>query len=375
MITRTFKKTGEQLSHLGFGGMRFPVREDNTIDREKAGEMLDYAYARGVNYYDTAYGYHNGESAKFFGDFLCETRKNEIPRKSIKIANKFPLWGVNEKDDIQKIFDYQLASLKTDYIDFYLMHAMNGELWEKSEKFGIYDFCRRKKEEGVVRNFGFSFHGSNETLIKMLDEGVWDFVQIQFNYLDYFTGSAKFEYDEITKRGIPVMVMEPIRGGSLAALPEEAMKILRSATDSTPAEFALRFCSSFKNVLVILSGMSTLEQTKQNIETFENIKPLSAEEMNAAMRIVAALEKGKFVPCTGCRYCVEECPMDIKIPEVFAEYNAYLAGIPSEGEKAPAVPDDLKESAANCIGCGSCAARCPQGIAIPEIMDIIRNKA
>ena len=371
MITRTFRKTGEKISHLGFGGMRFPTKPDGTIDRELAGKMLDLAYENGVRYFDTAYGYHNGESAKFFGDFLCTERKDRYPRSSFKIANKFPLWPVKEKADVDRIFNYQLECVKTDYFDFYLLHAMNGELWQKAKDFGVYEYCDEKRKAGIVKNLGFSFHGTVDDLDRILAEGNWDFVQLQFNYLDYFTGSAKAEYESVSRYGIPVTVMEPLRGGALAKLSENAMNVLSEVTSSSPAEFALRFCSSFDKVLVILSGMSTLEQTAQNVKTFEDIKPLSDEEMKGAMRVASAIKEGKYVPCTGCRYCTEECPMSISIPEAIADYNKFLA---SNTEENPArLSAFLDEEAGKCIGCGACAEKCPQGIDIPGIFEAVRS--
>ncbi len=363
MKSRIFKKTGEALPMLGFGVMRLPQNEDKTIDREPAAALLDAAYEAGIRYFDTAYGYLDGHSASFLGETL-----EKYPRESIKFATKMPMWSVNEKEDVEKIFSKQLSDLRTDYVDFYLLHSLDANFWQKAKEFGAHEFLKRKKAEGIIKNYGFSFHGTLETLNEVLDADEWDFVQIQLNYLDWYSGNAKAEYEAITSRGIQVIVMEPVRGGalSLAKLSESAAVCLPMTATSGDrvAEFAMRFAGSRSEVLTVLSGMNSLEQISENVRTFSTEPVFTREDEAIAMKTVNAIKEGRFIPCTDCRYCTEECPMDINIPRLFAAYNS--------GKE---ITDEMKASIASCLKCGLCHTRCPQSLDIPALLPTLSSPA
>lgn len=364
--------TDISLPRLGFGAMRLPVNEDESINYEKAEALFDYALKSGVNYFDTAFGYHNGKSAEFVGNCL-----SKYERSSYFLANKMPPWCVKEPADLEKIFEKQLCDLKTDFIDFYLLHALSDDNYQKMIDLGAYDFCIEKKKNGIIRYMGFSFHGSLKALDSLIAYGKsrngWDFIQIQFNYLDYFSGNAKAEYDMITAAGIPVIVMEPVRGGKLAGLPSRAKDILANADPGiTPAELALRWVAGFDNVVTILSGMSNEEQVKENIETLSLCKPLDEKLKNAAYDVANEIRRIKTIPCTACNYCTEVCPAGIKIPYIFDRYNKYL-----DNKDMAAFKNDCEENcpegtrASDCLVCGACVEKCPQKIEIPDILSLM----
>lgn len=368
MQRKNLKGTSLSLPRLGFGAMRLPVNEDQSINYEKAEALFDYAMSHGVNYFDTAFGYHNGKSAEFVGKCL-----SKYDRSSYYIANKMPAWDLNSSADLDRIFKKQLSDLKTDYIDFYLMHAVNAENWEKFRQFGAYEFLKNKKASGIIKNLGFSFHGTPELLHELLDFADWDFIQIQFNYLDYYSANSKTEYDMITSRGIPVIVMEPVRGGKLADLPARAKAELDKANASmTSAAWALRFVKDFDNVVTVLSGMSNEEQVKENIALFSEDNPLSDAENSALYKAANEMRRIESIPCTACGYCTEVCPTEINIPYIFDSYNKYLetknmAAFKADyAEKCPA-----EKRAEDCINCGACVEKCPQNIAIPDVMALM----
>ena len=360
------------LPRLGFGAMRLPINEDESINYEKAAELFDYALSHGVNYFDTAFGYHNGKSAEFVGECL-----SKYDRSSYYIANKMPPWNVKEAADLDRIFKKQLEDLKTDYIDFYLLHALNDDNYKKMLELGAYDFCLEKKKSGIIRKMGFSFHGSLDALAKLIEYGEsregWDFIQIQFNYLDYYSANAKAEYEMITSHNIPVIVMEPVRGGKLADLPRRAKEVLEAADpDIKPAEWALRWVAEFDNVVTILSGMSNEEQVKENIETLSLCKPLNETQKSAIYDAANEIRRIKTIPCTACGYCTEVCPTGIRIPYIFDRYNKYL-----DDKSMAEFKKDYEENCAegqrgsDCISCGACVEKCPQNIAIPDILSLM----
>ncbi len=372
MYTRTYKTEGPELTLLGLGCMRLPTKAEGdktVIDEEKALAMVDVAYKSGINYYDTAYFYHDGASESFMGKALAR-----YPRESLHIATKMPISFLKEEADLERIFNEQLDKLQTDYFDFYLCHALSADGFAKMEKLGTYEFLARKKAEGKIRRLGFSFHDSPEVLKTIVDAHEWDFVQIQLNYLDWEMQRAGEQYQVLTDAGLPVVVMEPVRGGALADLGEEGNAVLKAARPNwSPASWALRYVASLPNVMMVLSGMSSMEQLTDNIATFgDDFAPLTEAEQAVLAEALAAFRKRTFVPCTGCKYC-SECPMSIDIPTVFTRYNQYALHkhAPAFAKHLEALPEGSRP--ADCLSCGLCAERCPQHIAIPELMSRIAD--
>ncbi len=370
MYTRTYKNVGPELSLLGLGCMRLPqtAGENPVIDEQHALDMVDLAYSRGINYYDTAYFYHGGASEPFVGKAL-----SRYPRESLHIATKMPVFKVETMADAETIFADQLAKLQTDYIDFYLCHAINAASFEKMEKIGLYDFLKAKKDAGIIKHLGFSFHDSPEALKVIVDAHEWDFAQIQLNYLDWEMQRANEQYQVLTDAGIPVVIMEPVRGGTLADLGEEANAILKAAhPDWSIASWALRYAASLPNVMMVLSGMSNMDQMADNLNTFDSFAPLSDADRAVLAEALAAFRRRTFVPCTGCKYCVD-CPMGIDIPTVFTRYNQYALHKDAAAFKKhlEALPEGSRPT--DCIACGLCAGVCPQHIGIPELMSKISD--
>lgn len=361
MITKTFR--GMELPLLGMGNMRLPVQEAAAgmpIDAEKAQEMIDYAMAHGVNYYDTAYIYHNGESERFLGDALV----SRYPRDSFYIATKYPIFV---STDYAAVFTEQLARLKTDYIDFYLIHAVSDRNCQPLLDSGAIEYFQEQKRQGHIKYLGFSCHASPENTAKFAGSHPWDFAQLQLNYFDWDFGIAKGQYDAIAKYNLPIIVMEPLHGGRLAALTNDTEALLREVhPDWTMAQWALRWLEQFDLVQVILSGMSTLEQMQQNVATLSQSRPLTNAEIQTLKRACAAFREQVQVPCTACRYCCEGCAAQIDIPAIIEVYNHYkidgafaLGGLEETGSAG---------APADCIACGACSANCPQNIQISGIM-------
>lgn len=351
---------GKSLPRLGYGCMRLPVN-DGIIDFEAAKELIHYAYNKGLNYFDTAYNYHNGESEVFLGKVLPEFK-----RDTFFLTSKLPVWKIKEEGDAEKLFNEQLKKCNTEYFDFYLLHSLSKKSIETVEKFNLYDFILKKKEEGKIKNIGFSFHDTNEVLQKFAAAHKWDFAQLQINYWDWEENDAKSMYETLEKLNIPCFVMEPVRGGFLASFAPHAMKHLNDYNkDASIASWALRWVASLPNVAIILSGMSNMEQLKDNINTFTDLKPISDEEQKKIDLVVEDLRKIKPVPCTGCRYCMD-CPHGVDIPGVFETYNDYK----KSENKTIATRSyftfmDEKEQGGNCKKCGQCIDKCPQHINIP----------
>jgi len=372
MVTRKlYEKNNCEISLLGFGCMRFPVldSDDSRIDYETALEMIDYAYKNGVNYFDTAYGYHGGESEKFVGVAL-----KRYPRDSFFLASKMPPWFVKEKSDLERIFNEQLERCQVDYFDFYLEHSLNDENYDKLESFDTYEFLMEKKKEGKIRNLGFSFHGSLECLERITSDHEWDFVQLQYNYLDASNSNTLKEYEIIKKYNLPLIVMEPVRGGALANLCDEANAILKEAKpDKSIASWAIRYAASNDSILTVLSGMSDESQVKDNIETMTDFEKITDDEQEALDKAVEIFKEYFTVPCTKCRYCTKDCPQGIDIPEMLALWGRYrLEKRDSDYvERYHRVPEEARS--ANCIGCHLCESFCPQGIKIVDIMDNMKE--
>ena len=357
-----------EISRLGLGNMRLPVktpikREANPrIDYEKGQELVDLAYENGVNYFDTAYMYHAGKSEKFIGEAL-----KKYPRDSYYIADKLPIWMCLKKSDVGKIFNNQLKRLDVDRIDFYLLHALDGKAWEKCKKFGAVEYIEKKREEGKIKYFGFSFHGTVDDLRKIVSEHKWDFAQIQLNYLDWKNQRADEQYQILTDAGIPVVIMEPVRGGKLADPPKNVKELFDKANpDISYAAWAMRFASSLDNVLTVLSGMNAPEQMLDNIATLTDFKPMNSVELKVCENAAALLNKNDVIPCTGCDYCAD-CPQGVKISSIFAAYNKYKSGEAS-GDEVAAEYARIDVNASSCVGCGACKTHCPQSIDIPALM-------
>lgn len=390
MLYKPFKELN--LSRLGMGNMRLPKVEGQgeKIDETAARAIVEYAYTQGINYYDTAFPYHGGESELFVGNVL-----SQYPRDSFYLATKFPGHMMEYKDGIfsftgmlanyahapihtpAEIFQKQLEKCQVDYFDFYLLHNVCETAWDlyTNEEAGIIPYLLEQKKAGRIRHLGFSAHCRPETLDKFLDmsekqfSSCFEFVQLQLNYMDWSLQEAGKKYDIITRHGIPVWVMEPCRGGQLASLNKDAEALLKQRRpEDSIASWAFRYLQSLENVHVVLSGMSTLEQLQDNIATFSKDDPVSPAEKELLNGIIQPLLD--LVPCTACRYCCESCPQKLDIPKLIAMYNEaklneahslMLLGFTLGAMKEKDLPQ-------SCIGCGKCAAQCPQGIEIPGIM-------
>lgn len=356
----------QPLSLLGFGLMRLPIVNGNNgqIDQKKGEELIDRALELGLNYFDTAYPYHERTSEAFVSRALCARH----PRESFYLADKLPIFNVETKEEVDAMFENQLKSCGTDYFDFYLIHAINQERVSKIEQLGIVEKLHQEKQRGRIRHLGFSYHDNAACLAGVLDSYNWDFCQIQLNYFDWLYQDAKGQYEEIAKRGVSCMVMEPIRGGYLANLPPAVAEILTKAfPDDTLASIALRWVAQHPNVHVILSGMSSLEQLEQNAKTLSEPKPFTEAQSKAIEEAAQMLTKLTAVPCTGCRYCMD-CPSGVDIPGMFVLYNKYngfvLASEVINGYRA--TPPETRPD--RCVACGACKAKCPQNIDIPHVL-------
>jgi len=368
MIYRDFH--GTKLSSLGFGAMRLPVRGGvySDIDNSAVGEMVDLAMEKGINYYDTAYGYHDGNSEAA----LCGALR-KYPRESWYLADKFPGYDLSNMDKAEAIFTEQLRRCGVDYFDFYLFHnvcEMNIDAY-LDPKYGIFDYLMKQKEAGRIRRLGFSAHGRLDVLKRFLDAygEHMEFCQLQVNWLDWDFQKAGEKVELLRSRGIPVWVMEPLRGGRLVSLPKDDEDELRALRpdESVPA-WAFRFLQSLPDVVVTLSGMSNMEQLRENLRTFETDAPLSENERSVLLGIAEKMTKKGLLPCTACRYCTSHCPQGLDIPSLLALYNEHM--FTGGGFLAPmaisALPEDKRPGA--CLGCRSCETVCPQQIKISEVM-------
>lgn len=362
-----------EVSKLGFGLMRLPklYEDKEDIDYKEAERLVDLAYNNGVNYFDTAYVYHNGESEIFAGKIL-----NKYPRESYKLATKLPGWAIkNDGKTVDELFNEQLKKCEVEYFDFYLLHSLNRDIWNTFKSVNAYENLKEKKAEGKIRHLGFSFHGDMELFKELLNNYEWDFVQLQINYYDWEADNAKDFYKLLEDKNIPCIVMEPVRGGSLQKLNDEAVEVFKKLSDNSPASYALRFVAELPNVLVTLSGMSTYEQVEDNINTFNECKPLSDEEKKAIEKANVLFRKNFAIPCTACKYCVTECPKGIDIPSCFASFNDYnkTRDVKDLNKTYLLIPEDKR--AHNCIDCKKCMEHCPQEINIPRKLSGIKELA
>jgi len=347
---------GQQLSALGLGCMRFPLTgtEQSDVDMEATAQIVDFAIRNGINYFDTAWPYHGGKSESIMGQLL-----SKYPRSSYYLATKFPGFDLDKMKDAKAIFQTQLERCRTEYFDFYLCHNVceRNIGWFTDPQYGVVEYLIEQKKAGHIRHLGFSTHGSRAVIKRFLDAygSELDFCQIQLNYLDWELQSAKEKVELLNNYGIPVWVMEPVRGGKLANLNESQMQALTSLRPGTTApEWAFRFLQSIPGVTMVLSGMSNLEQLTENIRTFSESKPLSKQEKAVLLNIADEMIAQKGVPCTACGYCVEKCVQGLNIPELIKTFN--------ENTAFQGIGPDA------CIGCRRCEALCPQGIKISEVM-------
>ena len=369
MLYRHVPKTGEALSILGFGFMRLPQRKSGGIDEERAIAQLRSAIDHGINYVDTAPLYHFGRSEPILAQALAGGY-----REKVSIATKLPPWSVRSREDMDRILDTQLATLRTDHIDYYLLHSLARESWEKMKKLGVMAFLDAAKKSGKIRNAGFSFHGDLPAFKEIVDAYSWEFCQIQYNYLDEQTQAGTEGLRYAAERRLAVMVMEPLRGGNLAAPePEEVQKIWDgSLKKRSPAEWGLRWVWNHPDVTVVLSGMNDEAQIDENIRAAETALPgsLESDELALVAEVRDTYRRLMKVGCTGCRYCMP-CPAGVDIPECFALYNSKSLfpqnreiGFVYLGRHGGLMG---KESYAGlCMQCGKCAKICPQKIPVPE---------
>lgn len=362
MIYKPFKDIS--LSRLGMGNMRLPEAEGSSgpnakIDWVKSQEIIDYAMSHGINYYDTAYIYNDGDSERFLGSAL-----QKYPRDRFYLATKFFIQATPKPEPV---FEEQLERLKTDHIDFYLIHSLSEENVEDYLNSGCIEYFLEQQKKGRIRYLGFSSHAGVETLKRFADHHSWDFAQLQINYFDWKYDTTKEEYQVLEERNIPIMVMEPVRGGRLADLTPETNTLLKAAhPDWSIASWALRFVKTLPQVQVILSGMSSLDQIKDNVATFREEQTLNEADMELLMRACDQFRSQIQIPCTACRYCCSGCPMEINIPKYLKIYNDYKVSGEWALTRLPGVQS--KGTPADCIGCGACASHCPQSIKIPELM-------
>jgi len=363
VVKRKVEKLGAETSLLGFGAMRLATDSGGEIDYGVNREMIDKAIAGGVNYFDTAYVYHSEKSEVFLGDELV----SRYPRDSFYIATKLPTFRLTKPEQPEEMLNESLRRLKTDYIDFYLLHSLHRETWEKSKSFGAIECVEKAKRDGRIRRIGFSAHASPDELRKIINEyDGWEFVQLQLNYADWdIMPGIREAYEIAVAAGIPVIIMEPVRGGSLTNPDSPAVKKIAELLPAgvTPAQAAFRWAAERQAAFVILSGMSAVSHVEENVKTFSPVTPLTDGEREAISRTVKVMKELPTVPCTACGYCLDGCPVKIPIDDLFDGFNSYqyygnkrhfLGYFRGEGGK----PSD-------CTECGACASICPQRIDVP----------
>jgi len=379
MLYRRIPKNGDELSILGFGCMRLPLKEDGTIDEERAMKQVRYAIDHGVNYVDTAWPYHLKESEPFLGRALANGY-----REKVKVATKLPSWLVENQEDMDRYLKAQLVKLKTDHIDYYLMHGLVGYLWDKVEKCGVTGFLDKAKADRRIMNAGFSFHGTREDFKRIVDGYDWDFCQIQYNFLDEKNqaGTAGLEY--AASKGIGVIVMEPLRGGNLARLvPPVIAEMWDEAQEKrTPSEWALRWVWNHPEVTVALSGMNEETHIEENLAIADKAYPnsLTEAELQLVKKVAQKYRELMKTDCTGCGYCMP-CPAGVEIPICFESYNNLLVfGNVSEKQLRYAIrlggvlSGGKPGLASQCIQCGECMEKCPQNLKIPALLKAVADE-
>ena len=370
--------SGLEPSLLGYGGMRYPLdRETKKIDREKAADLIRRAMEAGINYYDTAWTYHEGESESFLGQAL-----KEYPRESYYLATKLPCWLVDSREKAEELFHTQLERLDRDYVDFYLLHSLSRRTWTKMVELKIPSLLEEYQRQGKIRKLGFSFHDDYEVFEEILRFRHWDFCQIQLNYMDTEHQAGLKGLELARGLGVPVVVMEPVKGGTLANVPEEVTKLFKSYNpEASVPSWAIRFAASLPNVKIVLSGMSDMDQLLDNTSYMQDLKPLNDEEKALIKKATDIINASIDIPCTGCSYCTDGCPMQIAIPKYFSLYNADMQelrgrgitpdeGWTPQGEYYENVAKHFGKASA-CIQCGQCEGVCPQHLPIIEYLQTV----
>src|SRR6056297_1677152 len=367
MQYRKLGKTGEEVSVLGFGCMRFQTKNNDPkeIKEDLAIEQIRYSIDKGVNYIDTAYPYHGETSEPLVGKALQDGY-----REKVKLASKLPSWLIEKREDFDKYMKEQMDKLQTDYIDFYLVHAINKERWENLNKHNLFEFLDQVKKDGRARYIGFSFHDELPLFKEIVDSYDWDFCQIQYNYMDENYQAGKEGLDYAASKDLGVIIMEPLRGGHLAGnIPEDIRSIWEETNEGTsPAGWGLRWVWSHEAVTTVLSGMSDMEQVRDNVDTAKkgHVDNLSADEVDMISRVRDIYRQRMRVPCTNCRYCMP-CPAGVNIPECFNRLNiAYMFEDPEFAKTTYKIFTRENGKASLCIECGKCEEVCPQNIAIRE---------
>lgn len=344
--------------NFGFGFMRLPMIGED-VDIQQTKQMVDMFLENGFNYFDTAHGYIGGKSELAIGECLA----SRYPRDKFILTNKLSGNYFNTREDIRPLFQQQLDACRVRYFDFYLMHALNAQSFQRYKELGAFETALELKAEGKIKHLGMSFHDKAEVLDQILTEiPQIEVVQIQFNYVDFEDEKVESRkcYEVCRKHKKPVIVMEPVKGGSLVNLPQAAQKVFDKLSGGSNASYAIRFAAGFEGMMMVLSGMSTLSQMADNISFMKDFRPLSSEEQEAVDKVRSIFRNQALVPCTGCRYCTEVCPQEIPIPDIFAALNAQRQGQAAEGNGV--------DKARDCIRCGQCEKICPQNLNIRELL-------
>ena len=360
------------MKKLGFGLMRLPLigNDFSQVDKEMLCDMIDVYLEKGFQYFDTAWFYHNGQSEAAVKECLVE----RYPRSSFFLADKMPLVLIHNENEFEEYINTQLKRCGVYYLDYYLIHDMGDNRRKAAEEMQVFDFLVKKKEAGMVKHIGFSFHDTADVLDQILTEHPEvDFVQIQLNYLDWENDTIQSRkcYETAKQHGKPVIVMEPVKGGTLADIPEEAEKLLRSCQpEMSVASWAIRFAATHENVMLVLSGMSNLEQVKDNLSYMENFTPLTQEERVLLQNAADIINHSVAIPCTGCAYCINKCPRNIAIPKYFALYNADMRELETKAWTAQTISyghfSEQYGKASDCVECGQCEKMCPQHLPIRQ---------
>lgn len=368
------------MKKLGFGLMRLPLINDDfeNVDKHTLCEMVDLFLKKGFRYFDTAWFYHNGQSENAVRECLVK----RYPRSAFLLADKMPLVLVREEKELEEYFTAQLKRCGTEYFDYYLVHDMGENRRRLAEDTHVFDFLAAKKAAGLIRHIGFSFHDSADVLEQLLsDHPEADFVQLQLNYLDWENDTIQSRkcYETARKHGKPVIVMEPVKGGTLANIPQEAENLFHSCHPGmSTASWAIRFAASHDNVMLVLSGMSNMEQMKDNLSYMENFKPLTLEEYALVRKAADLINQNTAIPCTGCSYCINKCPENIAIPKYFALYNADMRELAEKAWTAQTMLyshfSEQYGKASECIGCGQCEKMCPQHLPVRKWLKKVADR-